>query len=74
MDTKKNIKDIEKSLLKDLGRMTKVLDAHLAQLPAEAMQKVAPVRSDMTRILKNIKDGDVDSINEIRDRYANTNR
>jgi hypothetical protein len=74
MDTKKNIKDIEKSLLKDLGRMTKVLDAHLAQLPEEAMKMAAPVRSDMTRILKNIKDGDVDSINEIKNRYANTRR
>jgi hypothetical protein len=74
MDHKNNIKDIEKSLVKDLGRMTKVLDTHLSKLPQEAMDKVAPVRSDMTRILKSIKSGDVDAINQIRDRHANTNR
>jgi len=74
MDNKRNIKDIEKSLLTDLKRMTNILDAHLSKIPQDASIKVAPIRADMSRILKSIKNGDVDAINEITQKHANTNR
>jgi hypothetical protein len=74
MDTKKNIKDLEKSLVRDLGKMTKLLDAHFATMPEEAIKMMAPMRADMTKVLKSIKDGDVDAINSIKDKYGNLNR
>ena len=62
------------SLGKDLKKMTKILDVHLAEVPPEIMKDVAPMRSDMQRIMKSVKSGDIDAINEITKRYGGSNR
>tara|TARA_R110001606_G_scaffold235915_1_gene383798 strand:+ start:704 stop:928 length:225 start_codon:yes stop_codon:yes gene_type:complete len=74
MDFKKELNDISEGFAGGFSKLTKVLDAHLAQIPDEAMKDLAPTRADIQRIVKSVKDGDVDAINEIKNKYAESNR
>tara|TARA_R110000772_G_scaffold266034_1_gene388013 strand:+ start:3916 stop:4131 length:216 start_codon:yes stop_codon:yes gene_type:complete len=70
------IEDIHKlteRLSKDTVKLKKIMDQHLSKLPEEVLKKVAPMQADMNRILRSVKDGNVDAINEIRKKYANNN-
>lgn len=71
------INDIHKlteRLSKDTAKLKKIMDNQLSKLPEEARKKVAPMQADMNRILRSVKSGDVDAINEIKDKYANIHR
>jgi archaellum component FlaC len=68
-----NIDDIQKlteRLSKDSMKLKKIMDHQLSNIPEDAMEKVAPIQADMNRILRSVKDGNVDAINEIRNKYA----
>ena len=71
MDYKKELKELQGSIIKDFTKITKVLDIHLAQIPENKLVDIAPIRSDIQRIMNNVKAGDVDAINEITKKYAN---
>lgn len=66
--------DIAKRLQKDVKKLKKIMDSSLANLPEEHQQKIVPIQADMNRILRSVKDGNVDAINEIRDKYADLHR
>lgn len=70
------INDIHKlteRLSKDTMKLKKIMDNQLSKLPEDAVKKIAPIQADMNRILRSVKDGNVDAINEIRNKYADIN-
>lgn len=69
-----NIHKLTDRLTKDTMKLKKMMDHQLSKLPEDAVKKIAPIQADMNKILKSVKEGNVDAINEIRNKYANTNR
>lgn len=69
-----DIKNIQDSLGSNFNQLKKIMDAHLNQLPEEHQKKVNPIRSDIAKIVKEIKKGDTNAINKITDKYADIRR
>lgn len=69
-----DIHKITERLSKDTMKLKKIMDNQLSKLPQEAVEKVAPIQADMNRILRSVKNGNVEAINEIREKYADINR
>jgi len=68
-----DIQKLTERLSKDTMKLKKIMDNHLSKLPEDMVKKVAPMQADMNRILRSVKDGNVDAINEIRRKYADIN-
>ena len=69
-----DIHKITERLSKDTMKLKKIMDNQLSKLPQEAVEKVAPIQADMNKILRSVKNGNVEAINEIREKYADINR
>lgn len=65
------IKEIKNTLGKTTKDLKNLMDAHLNVLPEEELKKLAPIRADISKIMKQVKEGNVDAINKITDKYAN---
>ena len=74
MDYKKELDEIKGGVANDLGKLIKVLDIHLAQIPDDLMKEIAPIRSDISKVLNDAKAGNTDGINEVINKYANIHR
>lgn len=71
------MEDVTKSankVKKELNKMLSSLDVTLSQLPPDYSDFIVESRTDITRVLNAIKTGEVDPLNAILRKYANTNR
>lgn len=48
-------------------------DANIAKLPDEERKKIQPIQADIYNVLSAVKSGDINKINEISSKYANSN-
>jgi hypothetical protein len=48
-------------------------DQLINNLPVEQMEKLAPIQADIHQILRLAKKGDINKINEIKEKYADPN-
>lgn len=56
--------------------MQKLLNLHdsaIAKMPDEERKKIEPIQADIYSVLRAVKDGDINKINEISSKYANSN-
>lgn len=67
---KDDIHKLTERLLSDSMKLKKIMDNQLSKLPEDLQKNIAPMQADMNRILKSVKDGNVDAINEIKKKYA----
>ena len=64
--------EIGKELKKSFEKLERLQRTFLSDLPEDIQSKVQPIQKDIERTLKAFKRGDIDNINEIQKRYANT--
>ena len=69
-----DIKKIQINLGKNFNDLKRIMDSYLNELPEEAQKKINPIRTDINKIMKEVKNGNVDAINKITDKYANISR
>jgi hypothetical protein len=67
-----NVKEHIEQLQKSFQKMLKANEKILKGLPDEARLKVAPIQADINEILRAVKKGDLNRINEIRGKYADS--
>jgi archaellum component FlaC len=67
------LNEIAKDLKKSFENLEQLQRSFLNDLPEDIKSKVQPIQKDIERTLKAFKRGDIDNINEIKKRYADTN-
>ena len=65
-------KELAKQVREAMSKLMKANDELIKGLPAEQMQKIAPIQADIHQVLRAVKKGDINKINEIQAKYANT--
>lgn len=68
------VKKIQANLGQNFKALTRVLDTALAEIPEEGQKIANEARGDMQKVIKDIKDGDMDVTNQILKKYANLHR
>jgi ElaB/YqjD/DUF883 family membrane-anchored ribosome-binding protein len=67
-----NVKEHIEQLQKSFQKMLKANEKILKDLPDESRLKVAPIQADINEIMRAVKKGDLNRINEIREKYADS--
>jgi hypothetical protein len=69
-----DIKKIQDSLGSNFKQLNSIMNAHLNQLPQDQQKKIVPIRADISKLVNEMKNGDLEAINKITDKYANIRR
>jgi archaellum component FlaC len=72
MEHLNELNEISKDLKKSFEKLEQLQRSFLSDLPNEIRDKVQPIQKDIERSLKAFKRGDINKINEIYKRYANS--
>jgi len=68
-ETKKQVNEMQKQI----ENLIKLQDEALAKLPPEQYQKVQKYHADVHQMLRAMKKGDMDGIQNLLKKYADTN-
>lgn len=66
------IKDLNENLSKSFKQLMDMNKEFLSNLTDEQRKQVLPIQNDINAILRAVKKGDILAINEIQQKYANT--
>jgi len=67
------IKDLQDNLGKSFKQLLDMNKDFLSNLTDEQRKQVLPIQNDINAVLRAVKKGDILAINEIQQKYANTN-
>jgi hypothetical protein len=65
--------ELAKQVSESMNKLMKINDQLIKNLPVEQMEKLAPIQADIHQVLRLAKKGDINKINEIKQKYADTN-
>lgn len=68
-----NTKELVDQIKKNMDQLLKANDQFLRDLPEDQRSKVLPIQLDIQNVIRAAKKGDINKINEISKRYADTN-
>jgi hypothetical protein len=72
MENFEQLNAIGKELSNSLSKLEQLQRRFLADLPNEIQDSVKPIQKDIESTLKAMRKGDINKINELTKRYANT--
>ena len=70
---KTQIENIAKQVKKNMDKLIRVTDDIMKQVPKEHQDKITPLQMDIHSALRAAKSGDMEKINELSRKYADTN-
>lgn len=70
---KAQIENIAKQVKKNMDKLIRVTDDIMKQVPKEHQDKIMPLQIDIHSALRAAKSGDMEKINELSRKYADTN-
>lgn len=73
MEHLEQFKEISNTLKQSFEKLEQLQRSFLGDLPNDLSEKVKPIQKDIEKSLKAFKRGDINKINEIYKRYADTN-
>lgn len=73
MEHLEQFKEISNTLKQSFEKLEQLQRSFLSDLPNDLSENVKPIQKDIEKSLKAFKRGDINKINEIYKRYADTN-
>lgn len=70
---KQQISEIAKQVKKNMDKLIRVTDDIMKSIPEEHRDKITPLQIDIHTALRAAKSGDLEKINELSRKYADTN-
>jgi hypothetical protein len=68
-----DVQELTKQINESMNKLMQINDQLINNLPVEQMEKLAPIQADIHQILRLAKKGDINKINEIKEKYADPN-
>ena len=68
-----DVQELTKQINDSMNKLMQINDQLINNLPLDQMEKLAPIQSDIHQILRLAKKGDINKINEIKEKYADPN-
>jgi hypothetical protein len=68
-----DVQELTKQINDSMSKLMQINDQLINNLPVEQMEKLAPIQADIHQILRLAKKGDINKINEIKEKYADPN-
>jgi hypothetical protein len=68
-----DVQELTKQINDSMNKLMQINDQLINNLPLEQMEKLAPIQADIHQILRLAKKGDINKINEIKEKYADPN-
>jgi hypothetical protein len=68
-----DVQELTKQINDSMNKLMQINDQLINNLPVEQMEKLAPIQADIHQILRLAKKGDINKINEIKEKYADPN-